>query len=757
MGLTAYAQETSALENFRREEDLIRAEGYTAEGYKFLNSGELEKALERFSAAFALMGNPTPATQKTYLNVQNGLGASHAKLAVIAHNEKRNQDAADHLAQALRYNPNDSTARGLASHIEKIKGQQASARPARAREVNTAMTPTFLKSQNSIETLFREGDAFFATGQNDKAIDSYRQILAIDRDNIAAANRLKNVYQKKIKSANALKDRLDAESAWTVRDKWSEDFRAPKGGNTLGLPGGVIKESEIERKLNSIQIEQLTLNEASLDAAISRLRQYSKTQTDAKGINIVKELGQGAPPSPITLELTNVTLREALGFVTKAAGVGYRVEAKAVIISPEGAQGLVTKIFYVAPDFIPVNVRGGGGGGIGPSSRVGGGGGIVVSGVKEALIEKGVLFDAPGSTATKLGPTKISVKNTPEELDKIESLVLSGENENQILVETKFVELTQNDLNELGFDWLVGAFGITTDNGSNEITIQGAATADGVNNLLTGGVRNSNGSGGRAGLATSSIDALLLGAGVAAASPNAIAALTGVITRPQFQLVIRALAQKKNVDLLSAPSVVGKNGKEAKIQITREFIYPTEFEKPQIPTGTGGNASSLPIVAPANPTGFVSRETGIILSVTPVVSANQRTISMTLVPEVVEFEGFVNYGSAIFAPTFDGGQGALITANVINQPIFSVRRVITEVNVYDGETVTLGGLIREDVQKVDDKVPILGDIPGLGRLFRNKLEQSIKRNLMIFVTANIIDPAGQKVDVASENVSHENQ
>jgi general secretion pathway protein D len=85
----------------------------------------------------------------------------------------------------------------------------------------------------------------------------------------------------------------------------------------------------------------------------------------------------------------------------------------------------------------------------------------------------------------------------------------------------------------------------------------------------------------------------------------------------------------------------------------------------------------------------------------------------------------------------------LLTENVINQPIFSVRKVTTDVSIWDGQTVALGGLIREDVQKVNDKVPVLGDIPYAGTLFRSEVDQKIKQNLIVFVTARLMDAAGQ--------------
>ena len=79
-----------------------------------------------------------------------------------------------------------------------------------------------------------------------------------------------------------------------------------------------------------------------------------------------------------------------------------------------------------------------------------------------------------------------------------------------------------------------------------------------------------------------------------------------------------------------------------------------------------------------------------------------------------------------------------LTDNVINQPIFSSRKVTTSVSVFDGQTVVLGGLMREDVQKTEDRTPIIGDIPIVGRLFCTNAEQHIKRNLVIFVTAHLL-------------------
>jgi general secretion pathway protein D len=226
--------------------------------------------------------------------------------------------------------------------------------------------------------------------------------------------------------------------------------------------------------------------------------------------------------------------------------------------------------------------------------------------------------------------------------------------------------------------------------------------------------------------------------------------LAGVFTDPQFQVVVRALNQKKGIDLLSAPKVTTKSGQRAIIEVIREFRYPKTYSAPQVPSisgGTGNSSVNVAVVTPTTPLDWETRNTGVTLEVEPVVGGDATTIDLNLVPQVVEFEGFINYGSPIFgintsnAAAITGPQ-VLLTQNVINQPVFSTRKVTTSVNVWDGQTVVLGGLMREDVQKTEDKTPIIGDIPFIGRAFRTNVDQHIKRNLIIFVTARVVTPAG---------------
>src|SRR5207248_9566685 len=269
-------------------------------------------------------------------------------------------------------------------------------------------------------------------------------------------------------------------------------------------------------------------------------------------------------------------------------------------------------------------------------------------------------------------------------------------------------------------------------------------------NPVTSGNRSGNFA-----VTANALDALLMpGLGQVAGVAPSMFGLAGVFTNPQFQVVIHALNQKKGIDLLSAPSVTTKSGQRAIVEVVREFRYPRTYSQPQVPsisssTGTTLIGGAVPVVVtPTTPQDWETRNTGVTLEVEPVVGGDGTTIDLNLIPQVVEFEGFINYGSPINAVGVNTAMGISIsqpvqlTANVINQPVFSTRKVTTSVSVYDGQTVVLGGLMREDVQKTEDKVPIIGDIPFVGRAFRTNTEQHTKKNLVIFVTAKIVTPAG---------------
>ncbi len=133
-------------------------------------------------------------------------------------------------------------------------------------------------------------------------------------------------------------------------------------------------------------------------------------------------------------------------------------------------------------------------------------------------------------------------------------------------------------------------------------------------------------------------------------------------------------------------------------------------------------------------------ETGPVLDVVPYVLSDGYTITLTLIPSFTEFNGYDN------PPNIPNVTSGL---NVVQLPVvlpdFTVRQVVTTVNIWDNQTVVIGGLISSSVQDTKDKVPVLGDVPLLGRLFQSQSKTTSRKNLMIFVTATIVDPAGNRV------------
>lgn len=133
-------------------------------------------------------------------------------------------------------------------------------------------------------------------------------------------------------------------------------------------------------------------------------------------------------------------------------------------------------------------------------------------------------------------------------------------------------------------------------------------------------------------------------------------------------------------------------------------------------------------------------ETGPILDVVPYVLSDGYTINLALIPSLTDFNG---YDTPPNIPSVTGG------LNVVQLPVvlpnFTIRQVVTTVNVWDNQTVVIGGLISSQVQSTKDKVPMIGDLPMLGRLFQSQSKVTFKKNLMIFVTATIVDPSGSRV------------
>lgn len=231
----------------------------------------------------------------------------------------------------------------------------------------------------------------------------------------------------------------------------------------------------------------------------------------------------------------------------------------------------------------------------------------------------------------------------------------------------------------------------------------------------------------------------------------------------QFRTLITAISQKSSANVLASPSIVLKRGQEGVIEVTQEFRFVQEYNDPQSSIRTfnpvqqtdlfGVVASSVP--GPETVISSFPSQTsepvpiGVKMGVKPDVTGDNSRVLMTLRPSFIDFEGFINYGTQInsaFAATYYSDQVTILTNN-IQQPVFVRRDLeLPAVEVNDGYTLLLGGLLREDIQTIDEKVPLIGDLPIFGRAFQGKTEQAIKKNTLIFTTPRILRVDGQPLN-----------
>ena len=777
--------QATAEREIRRQEAMVDyAQRATNNGTEAMMNQDYESAFAYFKSAVDVLPSGGPAAQSVREEALDGFCRAAVKLAEQRISEGRYQDATTTVKVVLeeRYAPNYGPAVALE---EKLKD------PTR---FNRALTPGFIANIEEVKQLLLEADGFYASGRFDLAFKRYEQVLNIDKYNIAARRGMERVNGAREKYALSAYNETRGDMLRQVEKGWELPVRRFEVGVSTIIEQPQIDTrgtSLINRKLDEIIIPRIDFRDATIREALDFIKQRAVTldtseeDPSRRGINIVLKVAADSPEanSRITLSLNDIPLRAAIDYVAKAANLKLKIEPYAVAVVPqsEPTDILITKEYKVPPGFITslpaqdqTNGQGPGGQGIAPGSQPA----IQArSGAREFLEAQGVTFPQGASANFIASTSKLIVKNTQANLDLIDTLVETQLTAppSQVEIESKFLEVTQTNLKELGFDWLLGQFqmpfgsgiyggggtqgfgrGIDATSfpllnpGSTTVPIGATSTTSGP---LTAGNRS-----GTTAISVNAVDGLLFGTPLGPAP--GILSIAGIFTNPQFQVVLRALNQQKGVDLVSAPKVTTKSGQRATIQIIREFRYPTEYDLPQV-TQTPGSIYTP--ATPTSPTSFETKPVGITLEVEPTVGPDGYTIDLILSPRVVEFDGFINYGSPInTVVTLVNNIGALglstnfrVTDNVINKPVFSTREVTTEVTVYDGQTVVMGGLMREDIQKIEDKVPILGDIPLAGRLFRTSVDQHIKRNLIMFVTASLLDPAGQpliKVDEEKEIV-----
>ena len=455
-----------------------------------------------------------------------------------------------------------------------------------------------------------------------------------------------------------------------------------------------------------------------------------------------------------SIKLRDVTWRQIFQVVLSPVGYSYIEEGNIIkIVSNESLQQepAATEVFILnnakAADIKPT---------VDGLVDAAGGGKIVIDNRSNAL----VITERP----SRMGRIRAIV----DQLDKATD---------QVMIETKFVEVTDRDVRNIGVNWAslqgmqvgvgniqstwirsrgqdesngsVGNIGngsnrtgtstTTTQSGTSGSIASSATTgttltpltttiSDPVTGLVTQVttptpvVNNSNSTNTTSTTPTGSSTTVtdVLGS-TASAAINSLSSLvntggtarvaSAVFSASDFNIIISALKTQNNTKIVSNPTVVTLNNTEAILNIGQEFPIPSYTYNTE--RGT------------FEVSGFNYKPIGIILKVTPQVNG-RGVIKLTLEPEVSQQNGSTSFG---------GAGGASI-------PIIATRKAKTQVSLKDGYTMGIGGLITSAQDHGGTKVPVLGSIPVLGRLFSSKSVNDSITNLLIFITAKTVSADG---------------
>ncbi len=674
---------------------------------------------------------------------------------------------------------------------------------------NPALTKEHTADIDSVRRFLYTAEGAYNLGNYDEAKRGYEKVLRLDATNSAARRGMEQVANAKSSYAKSAADQTRAEMLNQVNAGWESLVPPPPRlevtdvDPTVPTQTGVI--IPVANKLDRIIIPSVILESASIEDAIDLLRvraaELDTLELDParRGVNFNLEIGGAGSPVGdairavrFDLRLNQVPISQVLAYINQQTKTVYTTDDFSVVISPRGidSKELVTRTFRVPPNFISsLGSAEGAANDTDPFAAKPGKALLTERrGVLELLREQGIQFP-DGANAT-LTNGVLMVTNTPANLEVISQIVDSVAKTEPVLVSVTvtIIRAQQNRLKELGFDWMLGNIGFGAAGwipGTDTLNFGGGTQGTGgsLNDMTLPPGQNSNNpvtAGNRSGneaVAADSIDALIDATNrgtrfnrLNAPTPrgSGVFEIAKIVDNSSALMLMRAMSQKTGLDIMTAPSTVTRNGQASSVRVVREMLYPTNYEPPELPQSGGQTifinpATGLPsanqgtppppMVTPSHPTDFVMREVGVTLEVTPTADETKRFVDVTLNPTVVNFDGFVNYGSPINAPTTTPATGGIVnplvaqsvelSANRILMPVFSTHHLATSLHVADGSTIVIGGLLEDRIQNVEDKTPIFGSIPLLGRLFQSKVDQKVSTAVIFLVSVRLIDPTGQ--------------
>lgn len=432
------------------------------------------------------------------------------------------------------------------------------------------------------------------------------------------------------------------------------------------------------------QQEQLGIVETSpgnitMDFKDADINNVLRILSYKSGVNIItgKEV-QGL----VTIRLTDVPWEKALDVILRTYGFAYEREGNII---------RVTTIESLEKEELATEV-------------------FVMNYAKAKEVQQSIsdILSERGKVRIDERTNVLIVSDIPTNLYKISQVVSRLDKRTpQVLIDAKIIETTLSDDEKLGIDWQIqvaargSAIGHTFPFNRKDLTDQFPSKFIGQGQTSSESTTTTTATGATSTATTTDFPFAF---GFPFVQPEAFT--FGTLAFDQFAQILEILESRRDTKILSAPRITTLNNQTAKILVGEVLGIP-KFERNE-------NTGNIEI------TGYAEKDLGVKLSVTPHVN-DEGYIVVDLKPEISSLLGFDELTPEVRAPRF------------------ATREAQTQVLVKDGDTIAIGGLVSENKVDTVRKVPLLGDIPGLGYLFKQKIKADSKTDLLFFVTVRVLD------------------
>ncbi len=623
----------------------------------------------------------------------------------------------------------------LEAEIRSLVDEQAKAAGPAGAAMGADYTEAKARATEDVRRRLQVVEYHLADNDYTRAVDACNAILR-DHPHEPATVRLKyRVLMAMVERERAI---LEREKQYRAEEALADaqargviPKEGPKLARTVWVFDEDIEEADRAGVHKRLQ-ERVTLNYDGVAVG-----EVLKPLFAVAGINYVI-LDEALPDKTLTLHLVDDTVENALKTIAKLVELRYNYSANTVFIGAADSEVMVSEIIRLASGLtdvlteptLPAPVGGGdeaaGGGGQQQAQQQQPGQNGQASTDLERFLDKVPEVVAGWPTEAKMYLDKKSntlyVRSSPAAIAELKRLLRAMDYQSaQILIETKFVEVSESASRSIGIDWGGAALG-------DQYSVSGPGAGAFAPRGLTPGIN-----------VTDVKPASMGGSGLLAQilfSPQGSG-------RPGIFASLNLLEKEGKAESLAEPRILTLNNGVGMLQLLQSVSFIENYEFQNITTSANqsdnGNTTSAQTAVP-KPVWKTVQE-GFTLRIRPSIARNDDTITLDIRPTVTQRSGPPVTEDIKYQPSV-GSDSETLT---VSRPSFITRSLGTTMHVKNGQTVVLGGLTTDVSDNTDSGVPGLRTVPGLGRLFSSSGKSVDRRNLMIFVTAHIIDPSGAKI------------